>query len=105
MPSTEAAVEEAAVEQAAVERNGDVLRFSGALVRAHCASLWRQSLPLLPGVRRFGLEAVTRADSAGIALLAELAARADDGISFDGEPGEMRALRTAYRLGPTLEFA
>ncbi len=105
MPSTEAAVEEAAVEEAAVERIGDVLRFRGALVRAHCAALWRQSLPLLPGARRFALEAVTRADSAGIALLAELAARADDGIAFDGEPGEMRALRAAYRLGPTLGFA
>jgi len=95
MPSTEAAV----------ERSGETLCFSGALVRAHCASLWRQSLPLLSGARRFALEAVTQADSAGIALLAELASRADAAVVLDGEPGEMRALRTAYRLGPALAFA
>ena len=105
MPNTEAAADEAGVDEAAVERSGEALVFSGALVRARCAGLWRQSLPLLPGARRFVLEGVTHADSAGIALLAELAARAGDGIAFDGEPGEMRALRAAYRLGPTLGFA
>lgn len=95
MPSTEAAV----------ERSGDTLSFSGALLRAHCAALWRQSLPLLPGARRFALMDVTQADSAGIALLAELAARADEGVALDGEPAELRALRAAYRLGPALAFA
>ena len=95
MPSTEAAV----------ERSGDTLRFSGPLLRAHCAALWRQALPLLAGTRRFALMDVTRADSAGVALLAELAARAGDGIVLDGEPDALRALRDAYRLGPALAFA
>jgi len=91
--------------EAAVERAGETLRFTGALLRAHCAALWRQALPLLPGVRRFALDGVSRADSAGIALLAELAARAGDGIALDGEPDELRALRAAYRLEPALAFA
>jgi len=38
-------------------------------------------------------------------LLAELAARADHGVTFDGEPDALRLLRAAYRLGPTLAFA
>ena len=62
--------------EARIERSGETLRFAGALHRAGCAALWRQALPLLAGVRRFDLSAVEHADSAGIALLAELAGRA-----------------------------
>ena len=105
MPSADVAGHAGAVVDARVERNGETLRFSGALLRAGCAALWRQSLPLLPGVRRFDLQGVTGADSAGVALLAELAARADHGVTFDGEPDALRLLRAAYRLGPTLAFA
>jgi phospholipid transport system transporter-binding protein len=94
-----------AEDDASVERTGETLHFSGELLRAGCAALWRQSLPLLPGVRRFALEDVTAADSAGVALLAELAARADDGVTFNGEPDGLRLLRAAYRLGPALAFA
>lgn len=99
MPSAEE------VRHASVERNGETLRFGGALLRAGCATLWRQSLPLLPGVRRFDLQDVTGADSTGVALLAELAARTDHGVTFDGEPDGLRLLRAAYRLGPALAFA
>ena len=105
MPSAEVAGRPRAVDDARVERDGETLRFSGALLRAGCAALWRQSLPLLPGVRRFVLEDVTAVDSAGVALLAELAARADHGVTFDGAPEGLRLLRAAYRLGPTLAFA
>ena len=104
MPSAEVAGH-AGADGASVERNGNALRFSGALLRAGCTALWRQSLPLLPGVRRFALGDVTQADSAGVALLAELAARSDDGITLDDEPAALRMLRAAYRLGPTLAFA
>ena len=105
MPSAEVGARPRAVDDASVERDGDTLRFRGALLRAGCAALWRQSLPLVPGVRRFVLEEVTGADSAGVALLAELAARTGHGVTFDGEPDGLRLLRAAYRLGPTLAFA
>ena len=95
MPSTEARV----------ERDGDALRFAGALLRANCAVLWRRAQPLLADVRRFDLIAVDRVDSAGVALLAELAARAGATIAIEGEPEGLRALSAAYRLGPALAFA
>ena len=56
-------------------------------------------------MRRFDLQAVTRIDSAGLALLAELAARAGGGITVDGTPAGLAELRAAYRLDPALGFA
>ncbi|MFL6592968.1 MAG: STAS domain-containing protein [Luteimonas sp.] len=105
MPSAEMAGHARTGDDARVERAGDTLRFGGALLRAQCAALWRQALPLLRGARRFALQDVTGADSAGIALLAELAARADHGVTLDDEPDALRVLRAAYRLGPALAFA
>jgi phospholipid transport system transporter-binding protein len=88
-----------------VERAGETLRFAGALLRGDCAALWRQALPLLAGVQRFDLSAVSRVDSAGVALLAELRVRAGASVTLAGEPEGLRALRAAYRLGPALDFA
>ncbi|MGN6513255.1 MAG: STAS domain-containing protein [Lysobacteraceae bacterium] len=89
---------------AGASRDGEALRFAGPLLRAQVAGLWRQATPLLAGVRRFDLAAVERVDSAGVALLAELAARAG-GVEIRGAPPGFDALRDAYRLGPALAFA
>ena len=107
MPAAEAA--------AGVTRDGEALRFAGALSREHVPALWRQALPLLVGARRFDLAGASRVDSAGVALLAELAARAGAGaatagiatagITIDGDPPGLAELRAAYRLQAGLDFA
>lgn len=94
----------AAEPAARVVREDDALRFEGPLLRAAIPSLWRQALPLLPGARRLDLNAVPRVDSAGVAFLAELAARGA-GPAIDGAPEGLDALRAAYRLSPGLAFA
>lgn len=90
---------------ATVTRDGEALRFAGPLLRTQVADAWRRALPHLAGVRRFDLTAVERVDSAGIALLAELAARAGGGVDIVGSPAGYDALRAAYRLSPSLAFA
>ena len=102
MPAAEAA--------AGVTRDGEALRFAGALSREQVPALWRQALPLLVGARRFDLAGASRVDSAGVALLAELAARAGAGaatagITIDGDPPGLAELRAAYRLQAGLDFA
>jgi phospholipid transport system transporter-binding protein len=87
-----------------VRREGDALLFSGALVRDAVADTWKQALPLRDGARRLDLTAATRVDSAGLALLAELAARMD-GATIEGEPEGLGELCAAYRLSPTLAYA
>lgn len=93
----------AAEPAATVAREGDVLRFSGALLRAAVPGVWRNALPLVGGVRRLDLAAVSRVDSAGVALLAELSARAG-GAVVEGAPEGLAELRAAYRLAPALAF-
>jgi phospholipid transport system transporter-binding protein len=90
---------------AGLRRDGDALVFTGALLRDDVAGLWRQASAPLDGVRRFDVRAVTRIDSAGLALLAELGARAGGGIDVDGTPAGLAELRAAYRLDPALGFA
>jgi phospholipid transport system transporter-binding protein len=99
MPSAEA--------PASVTRDGEALRFAGALLRDQVPALWRAALPLAAGARRFDLTGATRVDSAGVALLAELAARAGGAaaIAIDGEPAGLAELRAAYRLQADLDFA
>jgi phospholipid transport system transporter-binding protein len=94
-----------AAEAASLERAGETLRFTGALLRDGVPGLWRQALPLLGGMQRFDLTAVTRVDSAGVALLAELAARTAGVPIIDGAPAGLAELRAAYRLQPDLGFA
>ena len=90
---------------ASVRRDGDALVFAGALERAAVAALWPQALAVLNGVARFDLRGVSLVDSAGLALLGELAARAGGNVSIDGEPTGLAALREAYRLDAALGFA
>ena len=89
---------------ASVERAGDALHFAGALLRADVAALCKQATTTrLEGVRRFDLTAASRVDSAGVALLAELAERCG-GVVIDGAPAGLAELRAAYRLTPALAF-
>lgn len=89
---------------ATIQRDGDTLRFGGDLVVGAIAGLWKQALELLPDVRHFDLAPVKRVDSAGVALLAELAQRAG-GVDIAGDPVGLSALRGAYRLTPALGYA
>lgn len=85
-------------------RNGNALVFTGALSRGACAAAWKQAQAMLGAdVATFDLRAVDRLDSAGLALLAELAGRCD-GVEVLGEPPGLAELRSAYRLDDTLAF-
>ena len=76
----------------------------GVLDRAACAGLWKRALPLVPGVEVLDLSAVKSVDSAGLALLAELAGR-NPGTKLVGSPAGLAELRAAYRLDDALAFA
>lgn len=87
---------------ASVTREAETLVFRGALERAVVASLWRQAQSLRAGLSRLDLTAVAHVDSAGLALLAELAG---DGLDVIGAPAGLAELRAAYRLDDRLAFA
>lgn len=90
---------------ARVRREGPTLVFAGALTREVVAPLWKQAQALAAGAAHFDLGAVERVDSAGLALLAELAARAGNAVAFDGEPAGFAELCAAYRLDRALGYA
>lgn len=93
--------------KARVQREGDALVFAGVLDRAACTGLWSSASQLLAGTQRLNLSQVTAVDSAGLALLAELAARlraAGTLPQWQGEPAGLSELRAAYRLTPGLDF-
>ena len=90
---------------AGLRRDGHALVFTGALLRDDVAALWRQVPKALADVRRLDVRAVGRIDSAGLALLAELAARTGGDVAIDGAPEGLAELRGAYRLSPALGFA
>ena len=97
----------AAATEAAVRRDGDALVFSGTIDRNAAAALWALASDSLAGVQRIVLTNVTTVDSAGLALLAELAARlraAGATPRIEGEPAGLSELRAAYRLTPGLDF-
>ncbi len=92
---------------ASVKRDGDALVFAGALDRTAAAALWPQASAQLAGAQRVVLTNVTAVDSAGLALLAELAARlrASGTVPrFEGQPAGLAELQVAYRLTPELDF-
>lgn len=92
---------------ASVVRDGDTLRFGGALLRDGVAALWRALPGTVDGIRTLDLSGVERIDSAGLALVSLLAARCDGaelrGIDT-GAPEGFAELREAYRLGHGLAF-
>lgn len=86
---------------------GDTLRLRGVLDRAAVIALWPQLQALPAQLTRLELGEVERVDSAGLALLAELAWRArKDGhpLSIAGAPAGYNELSAAYRLSPDLDF-
>ena len=89
---------------ASVRRDGERLVFSGVLDRPACAGLWKQLQPLLGEVRTLDLSGAQRVDSAGLALLAELAAL-NPGAVVVGAPAGLEELRAAYRLDEALGYA
>ncbi|MGY3266313.1 MULTISPECIES: STAS domain-containing protein [unclassified Lysobacter] len=86
---------------ARVRRDGDVLHLDGRLDRAAVASTWRAVQPLRAGATRIDVTGVDAVDSAGLAMLAELAA---GGLAVNGEPAGLAELRAAYRLDGSLGF-
>lgn len=86
---------------ASVERDDETLRFAGALTRAQVPALWTR-LRGEARARVLDLHAVSAVDSAGLALLAQLAA-AD--VEILGHPPGLDELRAAYRLDGKLRFA
>jgi phospholipid transport system transporter-binding protein len=92
---------------AALRREGDALVLTGALDRAAATALWSQASTSLDGVRTLDLRGVERVDSAGVALLAELAARVRASGAEPvllGAPQGLAELTAAYRLTPQLDF-
>ena len=87
-----------------VEAGDGVLRIAGTLSRDSVPALWKRALPLLAGITAIDLHGVTDLDSEGVALLAELAARAGH-PAIQGEPAGLSELRTAYRLTQQLDFS
>lgn len=91
--------------EAGVRRDGEALRFDGALVRDAVPALWRAARPQAAGVRRIDITAVTGIDSAGLALLSALAATAGPGAEITGAPPGLAELSAAYRLDGALGFS
>ena len=107
MAATDATAERAGDALPAFHKEGDALIFAGALDRAAAAALWPTASKMLAGAQRIVLTKVTSVDSAGLALLAELAARlraAGAAPHIEGEPAGLSELRTAYRLTSGLDF-
>lgn len=92
---------------AAVRREGSALQFSGVLDRVAVTTLWPVLQSQLQGVTVLDVANVRRVDSAGVALLAELAARVratGNEPSLTGSPAGLDELRAAYRLASSLDF-
>ncbi|WMJ71065.1 STAS domain-containing protein [Stenotrophomonas sp. 24(2023)] len=92
---------------ATAQLDGDTLHLRGVLDRAAVIALWPQLRALPAGIQRVALAEVPRVDSAGLALLAELAARARAAgrtLAIDGAPAGYNELGAAYRLSPDLDF-
>ncbi len=85
---------------------GDTLHLSGVLDRGAVTTLWPQLSRGLAPLRQLNLAAVERIDSAGMALLGELASRlrVQGGGQVTGSPAGLDELRAAYRLSPDLDF-
>jgi len=89
---------------ATLTRRDDTLVFTGALDLTAVVPLWPQAWAQRAGVTRIDLTAVSRVDSAGLAMLAELADGLP-GLVVDGRPAGLDELRAAYRLQDDLSFA
>lgn len=82
---------------ASAERRGDTLALTGMLVRDAVVGLWPRLGSAVDGATRIDLHAVEAVDSAGVALVAELAERLG-ATAIDGAPPGWNELCDAYRL-------
>ncbi|WP_421568168.1 STAS domain-containing protein [Stenotrophomonas sp. PD6] len=92
---------------ASLQLEGSRARFAGVLDRDAVVALWPQLKALPQAVTELDMTAVTRVDSAGLALLAELTAQARSNgrtLSLNGTPAGFNELSAAYRLAPSLDF-
>jgi phospholipid transport system transporter-binding protein len=91
-------------EAVAVDRAGALLRLRGRLDRASVPALWPQALRALDGAQGLDLHGIDALDSAGLALLAELAGRiaARGPVRIEGAPAGLAGLCAAYRMTPDL---
>lgn len=87
-----------------IHASDGVLHIAGALSRATVPTAWSRALPLLDGLRGIDVTDVSEVDSAGVALLAELAARVGH-PAIQGDPSGLAALRSAYRLTDAMDFS
>lgn len=96
-----------AEESASARREGEVLHLEGRLDRAAVVALWPRLQLLVAGARTLELGAIQSLDSAGLALLAETAARMRAGgpVQVGGDAPGLAELRAAYRLDPQLNYA
>jgi len=85
---------------------GNTLHLAGVLDRTAVTELWPQLAHGLGPLRQLDLQTVERIDSAGLALIGELAARlrAQGGGNVVGAPAGLQELCAAYRLSPSLDF-
>ncbi len=91
----------------ALQLDGTHARLSGVLDRDAVVALWSQLQTLPASIEVLDLGAVTAVDSAGLALLAELSARARAAgrtLTLLGTPTGLAELGAAYRLAPSLDF-
>ena len=88
-----------------VRRQGEALVFSGSLLRDDVPGAWAPALASLTGATSLDLAQVPRIDSAGLAMLSALAARAGGELEIIGNPLGLEELRAAYRLSPSLDFS
>ena len=92
-----------AAAEAGVERAGPLLRLRGRLDRASVAGLWPQAMALLGDAQGLDLGTVEALDSAGLALLAELADRLPrETRRIEGQPPGLAGLCAAYRMNAEL---
>lgn len=80
--------------------NGTLI-LSGVLDRAAVGTLWPQLAAHAGQLQRLDLHAVNRLDSAGLALLSQLAG---PGLEVRGQPQGLDELVAAYRLGAQLDL-
>ncbi|MNM35116.1 hypothetical protein D3C81_457880 [compost metagenome] len=85
---------------------GDTLHLAGVLDRGAVTELWPRLVRALGPARQLDLQTVERIDSAGLALVSELAdrLRAQGGGNVTGTPAGLQELCAAYRLSPSLDF-
>ena len=92
----------------ALERDGPVLRLAGILDRAAATAAWPRLQAQLAGAQVLDLAGVRSVDSAGLALLAEVAARlaaAGNPFRVAGSPPGLAELCSAYRMDAALDWA